>query len=321
MMREQDFILAHQAQWDWLNNVFEKGISGQDAVVFPERYRLLCEQLAFARAQGFSNDLVNRLNVLARQGYGVLYRKRRNLAGVVADYFLRDLPQAIYAERRWLWIATVLFVVSVVGGFLWQMLDAEAAARWGIETAMRRMYEPIQNAELGAARESDDDILMWGFYIWNNTTISLKAAAGGVFAGLLTAYVTIFNGVHLGLALGFTTQAGWVFETFLPFVITHGAFELTALVLAAAVGLALASALFFPKRLSRGASMRAAVARLLPILVAIILFDFIAAGFEAFWSPRVLPPSFKFVVGGAMWVLVLGYFCFGHRLSQGMRDE
>jgi len=77
---------------------------------------------------------------------------------------------------------------------------------------------------------------MFGFYIWNNIRISFQAFAGGIALGLGSVFFLVYNGVHGGAVAGFLAQAG-LGRQFWPFVATHSALELPALVLAGAAGL------------------------------------------------------------------------------------
>ena len=101
-MKEQQFIAAYEAQWQALEQFFfrqERGLHQHEPWrEFPQAYRVLCEQLAYAENAGFSPALLARLQRLAMQGHQLLYRRQRGSGEKVAAYFLYQLPQAV---RRW----------------------------------------------------------------------------------------------------------------------------------------------------------------------------------------------------------------------------
>ena len=99
--------------------------------------------------------------------------------------------------------------------------------------------------------------MMFGFYIRNNIGIAFQCFAGGIFAGLGSLFFLAFNGVAAGSPAGYLTARGHG-ETFYSFVVTHGAFELTAIVLAGAAGLRLGHALLVPGRHTRRAALERA---------------------------------------------------------------
>ena len=86
------------------------------------------------------------------------------------------------------------------------------------------------------------------------------------------------------------------------------AFELTAIVISGAAGLALGHALLAPGRHTRLQALKRAASDAVLLLYLVIAMLVIAAALEAFWSSsRWIEPWVKYSVGGACWVLVLGY--------------
>jgi len=74
--------------------------------------------------------------------------------------------------------------------------------------------------------------------------------------------------------------------------------------LAGAAGMRLGLALVAPGAHTRLSALRAAAAQSLPIIAGAALMLLVAAGIEAFWSPRLLPARVKFGVGAMLWALV-----------------
>ena len=85
-------------------------------------------------------------------------------------------------------------------------------------------------------RNADSDWAMFGFYIRHNIGIAFQCFAGGLFFGIGSLFALAFNGAAIGSTAGYLTWRGFG-ANFYPFVITHGAFELTGIVLAGAAGL------------------------------------------------------------------------------------
>src|SRR5690606_2187301 len=111
----------------------------------------------------------------------------------------------------------------------------------------------------------------------------------------------------------YLTELGHV-ETFWPFVIGHGAFELTAIAIAGGAGLKLGYGLLAPGRLTRKQSLIQSARAAMPLVYGIFFFLIIAAFIEAFWSSSsVLPISVKLTVGGVFWLLVIVYLSLGWR--------
>ncbi len=124
---------------------------------------------------------------------------------------------------------------------------------------------------------------MFGFYIMNNIGIAFQTFASGVLLGLGSLFFLLFNGLMIGSVAGHLTQIGYV-QTFWPFVIGHGAFELTAITFAGAAGLKLGWALLAPGRLTRGEALRLAARRSVQLIAGVIVLLLLAAFTEACWS-------------------------------------
>jgi uncharacterized membrane protein SpoIIM required for sporulation len=171
------------------------------------------------------------------------------------------------------------------------------------------MYDP--NAEhLGRERQSDSDFMMFGFYIMHNISITFQLFASGLLFGLGSIFYVVSNGLFIGAATGHLLSIGY-HTTFLPFVIGHGSFELTALVIAGAAGLMMGHVLLAPGALSRLAALRRVAPQAVQLVMGAALMDLAAAFIEAFWSSSSsLTLAVKYSVGGGLWAAVLGYLIF-----------
>jgi uncharacterized membrane protein SpoIIM required for sporulation len=174
------------------------------------------------------------------------------------------------------------------------------------------MYDPAAG-KLGREREADTDIFMFGFYIKNNISVAFRCFAGGMLLGIGTLLVLFFNGMFIGTIAGHLTRLDYV-DTFYPFVVGHGSFELTAIVFSGAAGLRLGYALINPGQFTRLDALRAAGRDVVPMIYGIVLMLIIAAFLEAFWSSSAsLPVGVKYGVGALLWSLVLFYSFSGRR--------
>jgi uncharacterized membrane protein SpoIIM required for sporulation len=176
---------------------------------------------------------------------------------------------------------------------------------------MEVMYAP-EKSVLGRERAAESDIQMFGFYVRNNTGIGFRTYAGGVFFGFGSLFFLVFNGVYLGAVAGHLIHIGYS-ESFFSFVAGHSAPELLAIVLAGVGGLKMGGALLFPRRQLRLAAFRRAAKESLQIVYGMAALFLLAAVIEAFWSPRVLEPAIKYLVGCLIWLAFILYFLRGGR--------
>jgi uncharacterized membrane protein SpoIIM required for sporulation len=97
-------------------------------------------------------------------------------------------------------------------------------------------------------------------------------------------------------------------------VVTHAAFELTALVLTGAAGLRLGHSLIAPGRQTRVQSLTQAARESIVMVYGIFVMLLIAAAIEAFWSSaRWMPLALKYSVAAVCWMGVLAYLAFQGR--------
>jgi uncharacterized membrane protein SpoIIM required for sporulation len=321
------FEQLYRAEWDELESqlarIMDRREKKRDAGEplrgerIAELYRRACEHLALARARNYPRYLLDRLDGLTADAHQVIYQQREFGLARIRHAILYDFPRAVRAHAAYVWTSAALFFVPMllVGWLVFQRPDlilsvtsAEQAAQF------EEMYSDA--AQSIGARGADSDWLMFGFYIRNNIGIAFQCFAAGIFFGVGSMLFLVFNGIVIGAVAGFLTERG-LGATFYSFVVTHGAFELTAIVLSGAAGLRLGQALLAPGRRTRVQSLTQAARETIVIIYGFIVMLLIAAAIEAFWSSaRWLPLPLKYGVATLCWIAVLGYFTF-----QGRRED
>lgn len=278
-------------------------------------YRRACEHLALARARAYPAYMIDRLERLTASAHQLIYHRREVGFARVRDLIAREFPSAVRAHRTYVAIAAALFVVpTVVIGLLvyskpeliLSVVNSETAAEF------EQMYSPAAHS-IGRTRAASTDWMMFGFYIRNNIGVAFQCFAGGLFAGVGSAFFLAVNGAFGGALAGFLVDRG-LSGTFFPFVATHSAFELTAIVLAGAAGLRLGHALLAPGRLTRRHALVLASREAVVLLYGVTAMLIAAAAIEAFWSSaNWLAPGVKYGVASICWASVLGYLMFQGR--------
>ena len=168
------------------------------------------------------------------------------------------------------------------------------------------MYGPDDEPTPGELQFAEERATMGGFYVYNNVGIALRAFAAGLLFGLVTIYVLVSNGIIIGTIAGYLISQDHG-NAFLSFVISHGAFELTAIAVAGGAGLMLGNALLHPGRRTRLENLQVRGREAVQIAGGAVVMLLIAALLEAFWSPTAIPAIIKYTVGTLLWVLVALY--------------
>lgn len=318
-MSQEAFERRHGPEWARLERVLDtleqpdKHAEPLDA--FPQQYRAVCAELALARHRGYTARLVDRLNALALRGYRQLYPGARQTGLSLTEFVASGFPQAVRAEARLFWISFALSMgVGLLSGWMvnrWPDLVYSFLGPEQVAT-MEGMYDPASDHFLHP-RDSDSDVLMFGYYIRNNIGISFRVFSGGILFGLGSIFFLFYNGLTIGAVAGHLTRIGFG-GTFWPFVIGHGAFELTAIVLSGQAGLMLGRAALWPGRRSRSRALAETAKATLPLVYGFAGMLLIAAALEAFWSSSsAVPSTVKITVGCALWVGVTAYFALAGR--------
>jgi uncharacterized membrane protein SpoIIM required for sporulation len=314
-VRQALFEAAHQREWD----EFERFLDATRPAPFepsemPSRYRRLCQSLALAAERQYSPELVDRLNRVALRGHHALYRNRARQPWRVLEFLVADFPALVRREWRVVAGAAALFFGPLLGllaalqawpEFVHYLLTPQQIA------GFHEMYDPA-NRRLGM-READTSVAMFGFYIWNNVRIGFQTFAGGMLAGVGSAWFLGANGIVIGAVAGYLTQIGY-HESFWSFVAGHSSLELIAIVLAGAAGLRLGLAIIAPGNATRRSALVAAAKPAVRIMYGAALMFVAAAFVEAFWSPLTeIPFDVKLTVGVAGWAVLLAYFALAGR--------
>jgi uncharacterized membrane protein SpoIIM required for sporulation len=278
-------------------------------------YRKACEHLALARARAYPSYIQDRLDRVTAHAHQVIYQHRGLGISRITQFFAADFPRAVREHAVYAWIAIAAFALpTIIVGLLvharpeliLSVVDAETAA------SFEEMYSPDAES-IGRVRTADTDWMMFGYYIRNNITVSFQCFAGGLFAGVGSLFYLAFNGVLAGAVGGYLTERGMA-STFFSFVVTHSAFEITAIILSGAAGLRIGHAVLAPKRQSRVQALVTAARESIVIVYGLAIMLLIAAAIEAFWSSASWLPHFvKYSVAAACWFAVAIYFVFQGR--------
>ena len=155
---------------------------------------------------------------------------------------------------------------------------------------------------------------MFGFYVNNNVGIAFRAFSLGALAGIGTGLVLLSNGISIGLVQGYMLfEGGNTANNFFSFVITHGSFELTAIVIAGAAGLVLARGIVFPESRTRMQSLQhhGRIAIRLALGAGAMLV--VAAVIEGYFSPAPIGSAIKYFTGTLAWIAVIAWLSLAGR--------
>jgi uncharacterized membrane protein SpoIIM required for sporulation len=312
---QDEFVSARKPAWDELDALLaQKRLLYKLPPASISRaaslYRDICSDLMRARGAGYSADVVDVLDSLAARTCAAMYSappyRLASLWKLVASGF----PSAVRRNVRFLALAAALFVLPGVLGFV----GASRSRGFAVQIMSEPMVAQMEKSysEFGHGREDGADGMMASFYVYNNVGIAFRCFATGILFGLGSIFFLVYNGLMIGVVAGAVGAAGHGRNLF-TFVIGHGAFELTAIVISGAAGIAMGYALIDTGPRTRWASLRAKAGDLFAMIMGAALMLLVAAFIEGFWSPSSVLPPVKWGVAGALHLLVLFYLLFAGR--------
>ena len=272
-----------------------RGLSAQELEEFGRLYRAATADLALAQRDFPQQPVTHYLNELVGSAHAVLYRGEPLRWRRLVALYARDFPQLYRRLLPYTAVAFLLFLLPALAAFFAVWADAGRIYLFeGPEIAP--LVDQVERGELWTQIEPAVRSAEASLILTNNIQVMFLTFAGGMTAGLLTAWVMISNGMHIGAIFGLLQVhglAGGLGE----FVLAHGPIELSVIFLAGGCGLYIGDGLLRPGLLSRQAVLSGRVREAVTAILACVPLLVLAGLIEGFISPSSLPWLVKAVVG------------------------
>ena len=319
------FVQERQPDWERLDRLAQQAsqalgrLGKVDLRELGTLYRQASSDLARAQAAQLDPELVEYLNNLVVRAHGIIYRPEQTRLKALGAFLTREFPALVRQEWRPILLALLVDVLPT----LWCILMATLDPGFIDAIAPPGLRERLDNGELWVYRINPIKPLASSAIMTNNIAVTFTFFALGIAFGAGTLWGLVYNGIHFGSIAVIVNQTRMARE-FWAFVVPHGVLEIPAIYIGGGAGFILGAALLFPGDLARKDALvlrgRVAVKLVLgcvPILV-------IAGAIEAFFSP--LPPSTmpmgaKFLVGAALFSLLLLYLLLAGRTPERQRTK
>lgn len=320
-MNKRRFVKHRKESWrrfeamvTQLDRISFARLRARDVSEFSRLFREISGDLATVRSRSWGRHLESYLNHLVSRGHNTFYSSPRGNLWQFLDFLAAGYPRLLRANLPYFLVAAALFFGPFAITWIVVQNDPATGSRVVDQAQLEAAAELYNHDPDDPQRPVFEETRasMGGFYVRNNTTIALRSFAGGIFLGVVTVYTLLFNGIAIGAIAGYIVAQGYG-RAFTSFVISHGAFELTAIAVAGGAGLMLGNALLHPGQRTRLESLRVRGLESVQIAAGAAVMLAIAAAVEAFWSPSGVPSILKYIVGTLFWGLVLAYFALAGR--------
>lgn len=305
------FSAAHRPDWDRLQTLVRRrrSLDGAEVDELVELYQRVATHLSVIRSSGQDPMLTGYLSGLVARARSAVTGSHSTGWRDVATFFTRTFPAVCY-RLRWWWItASLASLALVVGMAVWLVNDPAAQAALGPPEAIRSYVEhDFANYYVEHPGAS------FAAQVWtNNAWVAAQALVLGVFLCLPTVYVLFVNALSLGQAAGMMFAHGKG-DIFLGLIIPHGLLELTAVFVAAGVGLKLGWTIIDPGHRPRGQALGEETRAAIAVVLGLVVVLFVSGLIEGLVTGWVHTTWLRIGIGVLAEVLFLGYvFTLGRR--------
>ena len=315
------WVERRRPHWNRLEALVDKGRRGVSTFAHEELrelallYRQTAADLAVAREHRADAQLAAYLNGLLGRAHNLVYSAAPAEPRGILTFYTRTFPRIFRETAIYTAVATALFLIGGVAGAVLCALDP------GFERFLLggEMMDTIERRQMWTHSILAVKPLASSAILTNNLSVSFTAFAMGITAGVGTAWMMLFNGLMIGVVGAACARSGMSLSLW-SFLVPHGALELPAIFIAGGAGLLLGRALVAPGLLTRRDALRSYGGTAVRLLLGVIPLLVIAGVIEGFVSPVPMNPVIKFVIGGALLVLLgLYLFAIGPRTADQSR--
>ncbi len=279
-MREKQFVRQNTEKWRRYESASAKGFKGKPGEL-GEMYTDITNDLAFAKTFYPHRSIRLYLNKLAKDAHLLANRFTPSPLIDFLSFWVDDLPAALYRCRREIDLSFTVFAVAILIGILSSENDPQFALAILGEEYIIQTEENIRNGIPMGVYQSLESTDMFFYITLNNIRVALTTYVLGIFIGVGTIMILLSNGVMVGTFQHYFVDHDLLQESFLT-IWMHGAFEISAIVIAGGAGLALGRGLLFPGTLPRMLSFRLSARRSIKIMLGLIPVFIGAAFIESF---------------------------------------
>lgn len=314
----RQFRARREPEWLRLEGILEvaerhslRWLGEDDLLALPVLYRGALSSLSVARETSLDLDLVTYLEGLCARAYFFVYGVRSTPGGKLLAFFRHDWPAAVASLWRETLIAVLMMAVGVLAGFVlvhgdpgWfdSFVDPGLAQGRDFDALPAELRDTLYHQDRGTGLS-----LLASFLFTHNAQVSMFCFALGFAFGLPTVMLLVANSTTLGAMLALFGAKGLGFE-FAGWLSIHGTTELFAIVLAASAGFRIGWSIVFPGEQSRLAAAAHAGRNAAQVMIGVIVMLMVAAVLEGFGRQLVTSDAARYVIGGTMLLLWLGYF-------------
>ena len=286
------YVEAHHADWRRLEELSRRRrLSGVEADEILDLYQRVATHLSVVRSATPDPSLVTYLSSLLARARTRSAGARSVSWGDLARFFTDTFPGALYRTRRW-WLVTALANVAVA--FLvgwWLLRNPQVESTLLSPAEIRQLVESDFESYYSEYAASSFAAKVWT----NNAWVAALCIAFGVL-GLPVVYLLWTNILNVAVVGSIMVRHGRG-SLFFGLILPHGLLELTAVFVAAAVGLRLFWSWVEPGPRTRGQAVAAEGRSAMAVALGLAVVLLVSGVIEGFVTPSPLPTWARLAIG------------------------
>jgi uncharacterized membrane protein SpoIIM required for sporulation len=244
------FLDQRRPDWKRLEEILQdvegsglKSLEEAEAVEFGRLYRRAASDLNQAQTFVSGEGAERYLNDLVARCYTAIHGKGRIDGSGLLRHLIRGYSAVFRRCLPYFLLATSLFVLGAVFGFLASYYDRQMARAYLLPTDMTTIQPEEEGDDQTTPTQTTGQLAAFSSFLFtNNLSVTLVAFALGITFGIGTAWLMFYNGIMLGALAAIFIEHGQLLG-FLTGIVPHGVLEIPAALLGGAAGFVIARAM------------------------------------------------------------------------------
>ncbi|MEV4092858.1 stage II sporulation protein M [Streptosporangium saharense] len=310
------FVNAHRPVWDRLEELVRRrrSLDGAEIDELVELYQRVATHLSIVRSGQADPFLVGRLSALVARARSAVTGAHTPAWREFVRFFTVSFPVVAYRARWWWAGTTVAFLLVSTVMAVWVAHDPAVQAAVGTPEEIRRLVEHDF-----ADYYSEHPGASFAGQVWvNNAWVSMQVIVMAILLGLPIPYILWQNAANVAVSAGLMASHDRL-DVFFGLITPHGLLELTAVFLAAAVGMRLGWTVVNPGPRRRGEALAEQGRAVVSVALGLVVVLLVSGLIEGLVTPSGLPTWARIGIGVVAEVAFLAYVIFfGRRaLAEG----
>lgn len=296
------YTAAHRDEWDRLAQLGKQSrFTGTEADELIDRYQSGASQLSAIRSTAGESLQGERLSLHLSRARLRFTGTSSNVLSRLPDFFVRQVPAALY-RIRWLSLAvTIASVIVAVIYYLWMSSEPAVlktlADEAGLEQYAKEDFVNYYSEYSGTSFTAS---------VWtNNAWLATQCIAFGII-GVYTPYLIFTNAASVGQMAAVMDKYDRL-DVFFAFILPHGQLELYSVFVAGAAGLAIFWSWISPGNKTRLQALAAGGRSLIIVSVGLTMALLLSGIVEGFVTRQPWPVPIKIGIGTVALLSFLTY--------------